>query len=182
MPAVRTTERYGSLSIGLHWLMVVLIAGVYACAELQESAPEGSALAEGLETWHFALGFAVLALVLLRLLGRLASRMPPIEPAPPAWQVWLARLTQLGLYALMIGMPLTGWLMLSAEGSPIVLFGLQVPPLVDEGKDFAEWSEELHEAGATLGYVLIGLHSAAALFHHYVVRDNTLLRMLPMRR
>lgn len=175
-------QRYGALSIGLHWLMVLLIAVIYACAELQDSAPEGSALADALESWHFALGFAVLALVVLRLLGRLASRVPPIEPAPPRWQAWLARLTHLGLYALMIGMPLTGWLTLSAEGSPIVLFGLQLPPLVGEGEDFAEWTEELHEAGGTIGYLLIAVHAAAALFHHYVVRDDTLLRMLPLLR
>lgn len=45
----------------------------------------------------------------------------------------------------------------------------------------AEWAEEIHEAGGTVGYVLVGLHAAAALFHHYVMRDNTLRRMLPGR-
>jgi cytochrome b561 len=90
----------------------------------------------------------------------------------------LAKLMKLALYALMIGMPLMGWLTLSAQGQAIPFFGLQWPPLVDKGKSVADWAKEFHETGGTVGYFLIGLHAAAALFHHYVVRDNTLRRML----
>jgi cytochrome b561 len=85
------------------------------------------------------------------------------------------------LYALMIGMPLAGWLMLSAAAKPIPLFGLQLPALIGESKALADLIEEIHETGGTVGYYLIGLHAAAALFHHYVKRDNTLPRMLPSR-
>ncbi|MEO7338831.1 MAG: cytochrome b/b6 domain-containing protein, partial [Caldimonas sp.] len=74
-----------------------------------------------------------------------------------------------------------GWLTLSAEGKLVPFFGLQLPALVDESKSIAGWAKELHETGGTVGYFLIGLHAAAALFHHYVVRDNTLRRMLPSR-
>jgi len=82
----------------------------------------------------------------------------------------------------MIGMPLAGWLLLSAEGDPIPFFGLQLPELISQNKNVAELIKEAHEAGGTVGYFLIGLHAAAALFHHYIVRDNTLARMLPDRR
>jgi cytochrome b561 len=58
---------------------------------------------------------------------------------------------------------------------------LQLPPLVGESEAIAEWAEEIHETVATAGYFLVGLHAAAALFHHYVMRDNTLRRMLPGR-
>lgn len=83
------------------------------------------------------------------------------------------------LYAWMIGMPLGGWLLLSASGKPIPFFGLQLPALITESKGLADLLEEVHEAGGTVGYFLVGLHSAAALFHHYVSRDDTLVRMLP---
>ncbi len=83
------------------------------------------------------------------------------------------------LYALMIGMPLLGWLTLSAEGKPIPFFFVQLPALVNESKSVADWAKELHETGGTIGYFLIAMHAAAALFHHYVVGDNTLRRMLP---
>jgi cytochrome b561 len=85
------------------------------------------------------------------------------------------------LFALMIGMPLAGWLLLSASGKPIPFFGLELQALTGESKSLAKLVKEIHETGGTVGYFLIGLHAAAALFHHYIVRDNTLLRMLPGR-
>jgi cytochrome b561 len=176
-----TTERYGSLSIGIHWLMLLLLATTYACIELREFFPKGSDPREALKTWHFMLGLSVLVLVGLRLLVSLAGPPPRIDPEPPRGQQLLAKLMHVGLYALMIGMPLAGWLILSAAGKPIPFFGLQLPPLVGESKDLAKLVKEIHEAGGTAGYFLVGLHAAAALFHHYFVRDNTLRRMLPKR-
>lgn len=79
----------------------------------------------------------------------------------------------------MVGMPLAGWLLLSAAGKPIPFFGLQLPALIGESKDLAGVIKEIHEIGGTVGYFLIGLHAAAALFHHYFLRDDTLRRMLP---
>ena len=175
-------SRYGSLSIGLHWVMLLLLAAVYACIELRGNFPKGSDIREGLKTWHFMLGLAVLALVIVRLAARFMAPTPRIEPAPPNWQNRLATLMHVALYVLMIGMPLLGWLTLSAEGKPIPFFGLQLPPLVAENEALADWVQEIHETGGTVGYFLIGLHAAAALFHHYVVGDNTLRRMLPARR
>lgn len=177
-----TTDRYGSLSISLHWLMLLLIAAVYACIELRGIYPKGSDPREAIKVWHYMLGLSVLVLVFLRLALRLGAPVPRIEPEPPAWQGLLATLMHLGLYALMIVMPIMGWLLLSAEGKPIPFFGLELPALLSQSKNLAGTLKELHETIGTIGYVLIGLHAAAALFHHYVVRDNTLLRMLPRRR
>jgi cytochrome b561 len=174
-------DRYGSLSIWLHWLTLLLIVAVYACIELRGNFPKGSELREALKTWHFMLGLSVLVLVAFRLIVRLTGAVPRIEPNPPKWQILLAKLMHVALYALMIGMPLAGWLLLSAEGKQIPFFGLQLPPLIAESKTVAEWAKEVHETGGTVGYFLIGLHAAAALFHHYFVRDNTLRRMLPSR-
>ena len=176
-----TESRYGSLSIGLHWLMLLLIAGVYACIELRGNFPKGSDIREGLKTWHFMLGLSILVLVLVRLAAHFIGTVPRIEPDPPKWQSLFAKLMHIALYTLMIGMPLLGWLTLSAEGKLVPFFGLQLPSLVGESKSIAGWAKELHETGGTVGYFLIGLHAAAALFHHYVVRDNTLRRMLPSR-
>jgi cytochrome b561 len=175
------TDRFGPLWIGLHWLMVLLIAAVYACMELSDFAPKGSELRDGMKMWHYMLGLSVLALVVVRLLVRAGSRVPSIVPLPVRWQTLSAKLMHLGLYALMVGMPIVGWLTLSAQGHPIPFFGLQLPPLIGASKSTAQWIKDIHEIGATVGYFLIGLHAAAALFHHYFVRDNTLIRMLPLR-
>lgn len=176
-----STDRYGSLSIGLHWLMLLLFLAVYACIELREFFPKGSDLRAGLKTWHFMLGLSIFVLAWLRLAAYMTAPTPRIEPDPPHWQKLSAKLMLIALYALMMGMPLVGWLSLSAEGDPIPFFGLELPALIDKNKDLAELLEEIHEIGGTVGYFLIGLHAAAALFHHYVVRDNSLRRILPRR-
>jgi superoxide oxidase len=182
MTWINGKNRYGSLSIALHWLMVLLIAAVYVCMELRENFPKGSDLREGLKAWHFMLGLSVLVLVAVRVAARLAGTLPQVHPDLPRRQVLLARAMHLALYALMIGMPLLGWLTLSAEGKEIPFFGFHLPALII-GKDasVADWAKEIHEAGGTIGYFLIGLHAVAALYHHYVAGDDTLRRMLPGR-
>jgi cytochrome b561 len=176
-----STERYGSLSIGFHWLTLLLLVAVYACIELSELFPKGSYLREALKTWHYMLALSVFVLVWARLAAHIAGPTPRIEPEPPSWQLLTAKLVHVALYAIMIGMPLVGWLILSAKGKPIPFFGLELPALVGESRTLAKLFKEIHETAGTVGYFLIGLHAAAGLFHHYIVRDNTLRRMLPNR-
>ncbi len=177
-----TASRYGSLSIGLHWLMLLLFIGVYACIELREIYPKGSDPREALKTWHNMLGLLIFLLVWLRLAARLSGPAPEILPMPPAYQRWASKLLHVALYGLMIAMPLLGWLLLSASGKPVPFFGLELPALTVENKDTAKAIKEVHETIGTLGYYLIGLHTVAALYHHYFVRDNTLVRMLALRK
>ena len=182
MTATQARTRYASLSIFLHWAMLLLIIGVYSCILLHESFPRGSDLRADLKTWHFMLGLSVLALVVIRIVARLLTTKPPIKPEPPAWQLLLAKVTHLALYAFMLAMPILGWTILSAADATIPFFGLELPALIAPDKALAEQIEELHETIGEIGYYLIGLHALAALFHHYVVKDNTFRRMLPGKR
>ncbi|MEO7493302.1 MAG: cytochrome b [Massilia sp.] len=175
-----STARYGSLAISLHWLMLLLLAAVFASMELRGVFPKGSAAREAMKTWHYMLGLSVLVLALLRLVLRGAT--PAISPAPPQLQEMAATAMKVALYGFMLAMPLLGWLLLSADGKDIPFFGWQLAPLIAENHALAETLEEVHETGATIGYVLIGLHAAAALYHHYLLHDDTLRRMLPTRR
>ncbi|WP_147652679.1 cytochrome b [Vulcaniibacterium gelatinicum] len=178
-----TQDRYGALSIAMHWLMLLLLVAVYATMELRGIYPRGSDPREALKSWHYLLGLGVLALVFVRLAIRLSGPAPRIHPEPALWQRRAAGLMHLALYLFMVAMPLLGWLTLSAEGEQVrlPLLGAPLPGLVGADESLAESAEELHEAIATLGYWLVGLHAAAALFHHYLVRDDTLRRMLPAR-
>lgn len=182
MNTPHTTDRYSTLSISLHWLMVLLLIGVYTMINLADVFPKGSDARNLMKTWHFMLGLSVLALVLVRIVVNLLNTAPRIVPEPPALQTKLAKAMHLALYALMLGLPIAGWLLLSASGKPIPFFGLQLPSLLAENKDLAHTIKDLHETGGTVGYYLIGLHALAGLYHHYIVKDNTLLRMLPGRR
>ena len=182
MTANRARTRYASFSIFLHWAMLLLIIAVYSCILLHESFPKGSDLRESLKTWHFMLGLSVLTLVIIRIVVRLLTTKPPIKPEPPAWQMLVAKVTHVALYAFMLAMPILGWTILSAADKTIPFFGLELPALVAPSKALAGQIKELHETVGTVGYFLIGLHALAALFHHYVVKDNTLRRMLPGKR
>ncbi|HMM68207.1 MAG TPA: cytochrome b [Dokdonella sp.] len=176
-----TEDRYGTLSIAMHWLMLALLVAVYSCILLREVYPKGSDPREALKTWHFMLGLSVFGLVFIRLAIRLLGASPKIVPPVGIWQHRVSALMHLALYLFMIAMPLLGWLTLSAAGKTIPFFGLELPALVGPDKELAGTLKDLHETIGEIGYYLIGLHALAALFHHYVIRDNTLLRMLPGR-
>ena len=182
MHKVYPPNRYHALSIGAHWLTLALLVAVYLLIELREIYPKGSDLRETMKTWHNMLGLVVFGLVFVRLALRLAFRAPPITPQPPVWLDMLAKAMYAALYAFLIVMPLLGWLTLSAQGKPIPFFGLQLPALIGADQALGGNLEEIHETIGTIGYYIIGLHAAAALFHHYFMRDDTLLRMLPWRR
>lgn len=170
------TERYGRVSIMLHWLTALLIVAVYAAIEMREFWPRGTATREMLKTWHFMLGLSIFGLVWLRIVARLIWPAPaPMEGR--RWMQGAATATHFALYLLMFAMPLAGWLILSAEGKAVPFFGFELPPLAPANKSLAETVEEFHELGGTIGYWLIGLHTTASLLHHYVLKDKLLARM-----
>ena len=166
-------------SIGLHWLMLLLIAAVYLCIELRVLYPRGSDMRNGLKEWHFMLGLSVWILVVLRLWIRARHKIPAITPPPVKWQVLASRLVHILLYLLMLVMPILGWLTVSYEGHAVSFFGFELPLLVTPNESMAETIEEIHETIGVAGYWLIGIHALAALYHHYVIKDNTLKRILP---
>ena len=181
MISENSAGRYAIASITLHWLTLALFVAVYATIELREFFPKGSSPREALKSAHFMLGLTVFALVWIRIGARLLWRAPAPVDRGPAWQRLAARATHLALYALMIGMPIAGWIILSAEGKSIPFFGLELPPLTASNQALAEQVEEVHKLVGTAGYWLIGLHASAVLFHHYLLRDGMLGRMLPAR-
>ncbi len=171
------TDRYSRASIAMHWVMLLAFAVVYAAINVADLFDKGTVARQVAKNMHFSFGLLVFVLVWLRLVFRLRGTTPPIVPTPPALQEKLGKLVHLGLYVLMIAMPLLGWAVLSAGGKPIPFFGLDLPALLAEDKPFGRQLRNIHELGANLGYLLIAGHAAAALFHHYVVKDNTVRRM-----
>ena len=163
--------------IALHWLMLVLIVGAYVTMEFSDVFPKDSPERIFMKTTHFSLGMSILFLVVVRIAVRLTTQTPPIVPAPNAKQELLAKLMHLAIYVFMFAMPILGWLILSSHGKSVPFWGLQIPAIMGENKEIGHLFHELHEVGATVGYFLLGLHAAAGLFHHYKMRDNTLLRM-----
>ncbi|WP_340676805.1 cytochrome b [Paraglaciecola sp.] len=170
-------DYYSPISVWLHWLMLILLAGVYSAIELRVMFERGSEARDLIKTAHYLLGLSVFILVWLRLLARLVTPTPERE-CYGAFQQWSAKLMFIALYTLMIAMPMLGWALVSAEGHIIDIFSWQLPQLLDQNKELAGQIEEIHETIGTAGYFLIGIHALAGLFHHFVKKDETLRRML----
>lgn len=170
-------HKFSIPSIVLHWLSFLLIVLVYCTMEFRGAFERGSPERELVKSVHYMAGILVLVFTVLRLGFRSRHSYPAIVPPPPVWQHTLAALVHLALYGMLIGMPLLGWVILSAEGHAVPFFGFELPALVAPDDGLAESAEEIHELIAQLGYGLIGLHVLAALYHHYVQKDNTLSRM-----
>lgn len=179
---------YSRISITLHWLIALLLVGNFVGGLLLEdlinsSVPAERQLGFTIVQLHKSMGLTILMLSLLRLLTRLAVGTPPLPAHMTPVERSLARLTHWGFYAVMILVPLSGWVMVSASplGFPTIWFGLfEWPHLpVETSKATSGAAAEVHEVIAFLGAGLFVLHVAGALKHHFLDRDDVLARMLP---
>lgn len=163
--------------IALHWLTAAAVLLAYITGDNPAEAEGALDLLAG--QVHVASGLLVFTLVALRLPLRVLLGAPKAEPGP-RWQQRAAKIAHLALYALMFVVPLAGWAALAGETTAFSLAGFALP-LPDAQ---ATWVALLGEAHETLGEVFIwlaGLHAVAAIAHHVLLRDRTLVRMLPLK-
>ena len=175
----QSTERYTGVAIFLHWLIALSIfctmgLGVYM-ADLSLSPPKIQ-----LYTYHKWIGISILLLVVIRILWRITHRPPPLPSGMSEKEQRIAHGIAHGMYLFMLVVPLTGWLMSSALGKPVVLFNLlPLPDLIGADKQTGELLKEVHEICNYIFAALFSLHILASLKHHFKDRDGTLARMLP---
>lgn len=173
------TIRYTAPARLLHWLMAALLIGLLALGFYMSDLPLSPEKLQ-LYSWHKWAGVTAFILLAIRLLWRATHRPPALPASMSATAQRMAHLGHLALYALMIAIPLSGWLMSSAKGFQTVYFGvLPIPDLLAKNPELGELLATLH-GGLNLLLVLTVLgHAAAALKHHFVDRDDVLRRMLP---
>jgi cytochrome b561 len=171
--------RWHPLQILLHWLSVVSLLAVFGLVLLRDNVDD-KVLHAGMLDWHRNLGALIWTLALCRLLMRLRVDSPDHELSP-ALELG-ARLGHLSLYLGILAVPVLGFLMAGAHTGHIMLFGIQWPSPLGHDRDLADTLQEAHEWAAWILAGLIGLHAAAALWHHHVRKDGVLLAMLPARR
>ena len=174
-----TSTSYGAIAKFLHWSIVILIISQYVIIEAAEEMADGPGQLETVAL-HKSLGMLVFGLALVRVAWRfLNGRNPPPVPLPRAQRMAAAAGHGL-LYVLILAQPLTGWLMSSAAGYPTSFFGLfDFPVIGAENHGAHEFYEEVHEALFGAIVVVAVLHALAALYHHLLLKDDTLRRMLP---
>jgi cytochrome b561 len=175
-------ESYDRIAKAVHWTTLLLIAGVYAAVWASHAAGsrEQSAL---LVQLHRSMGLTILALTLFRLAWRWNARIPPLPAELPVFQKLAARATEYILYVLLLLQPALGLLNTNARGRRVNFYFLgELPPVFSPDKILAKQAMVAHELVAYLLVALVVLHALAALFHHFVRRDNVLNAMLPGRR
>ncbi|MBD1576002.1 cytochrome b561 [Vibrio sp. S11_S32] len=171
--------RYSKPQIALHWLILLLIAVTYAAIELKGFIPKPNPWHNYIKIIHFNAGILVLVLMLLRVYLKKKYTSPAISPKPPAWQTGLSHLAHSLLYLGFIALPILGISLLFVAGKSWPLLGISMPAASIADKATAGTIKDFHEWIANAGYFVIGIHAIAALYHHYVVKDDTLVRMMP---
>lgn len=192
------TQRYTAVAIVLHWAIAFAIALMIPLGFWMHEAAEDGGGAELYTAYqlHKSIGLTVLALSLVRLVWRLINPPPPLPEHMPGWERFVAKATHWAFYVLIIALPLTGWLYVSAgwsihDDSPLPVptrwFGLfTVPHLFNLTQASADLREEIAETAMAahfyLAWTTVGLaalHVAAALKHHVINRDEVLAHMVP---
>ncbi|BBT70811.1 MULTISPECIES: cytochrome b561 [Enterobacteriaceae] len=171
---------FAKSQILMHWLVLILIIIAYAAMELKGFAPKGSPARATIALIHYTAGLSVLLLMLVRVVLKITHRDPEITPTPPRWQIAASKSVHGLLYLMFLALPLLGMASLYFGQVAWSFFGIALPVAEVPNQDIQHNLKEWHELIANAGYFLIGLHALAALFHHYIMRDNTLLRMLPI--
>jgi cytochrome b561 len=190
------TQRYTSVAIALHWLLAIAMLGMVFFGLWMEGLreqlndPERASLelfqqVQAAFNWHKTVGIAILVLSLFRLFWRLTHKVPPLPDKMKGWEKAAARTTHVLFYALMIGLPIGGYVAASSFGDtfPILAFNnpdLALPKLpVPQTEEFQQMTGQAHGLGGRVVLLLTLLHVGAALKHHFLDRDDTLARMLP---
>lgn len=177
------------MAIALHWVIALAIvlqlaSGLWMTDAIHDTA--NKPLAFKTYQWHKSLGLIVLVLSVIRLLWRFTHPAPALPDGMKSWQRMAAHASHALFYITMIGIPLLGWVMVSSSkfGLPTFIFGLfEWPHLplqhLPNKQSISELSREAHELAAFAMMGLIALHIAAALQHHFMLRDGLLARMIP---
>jgi cytochrome b561 len=179
MPIRNTTAQWGLVSQLFHWIIVVLIVVQFVYGYKAYFATGFAKLAPVVT--HKSWGMTILGLAVLRLVWRLFSGPTPRLPDTlKPWERAAAHVTHYGLYILLFAMPLVGWIASSARSFPVSWFGLvQLPDLVGSNRPLYDVLMTAHFWMSWVLVAIAGLHVAAAIKHHFILRDDVLRRMLP---
>jgi cytochrome b561 len=182
MTQASVNARYSRSAIALHWVIALLIFATFPLGLYMHQLPLSP---EKLEyfSYHKWIGVTVFVLAIARLAWRAFHPAPPLPPGMPRWEQRAAHAAHVLLYLLLFVVPLSGWLESSATGMQTVWFGvLPLPDVVPRNKALGEVLLTVHQSLNWLLAALVVGHVAAALRHHFRLRDDTLARMLPLVR
>lgn len=172
-------DRWSAGSIVLHWLMAAVIITAMTIGWIAEEMPRSLAKYE-LFVWHKSFGLLVLMLLLLRVLWRFRRTAPGMPAGHAVWEARAAAVSHGLLYLCMVAMPLSGWVINSAADVPLKWFSLlPVPSIAPADEGLERLAVLVHKSVLWVLLGVLAVHVAAALRHHFLLRDEVLKRMLP---
>ena len=177
-----STQRYGIVALVLHWAMAGLLVALAAMGLYMVALPDVGFDTRKIELilYHKEIGMLALVLAVFRLGWRVTQALPSLAAQLPEWQLVAARFVHLCFYALMLALPMTGWLMSSAAGIPVRFLELfTLPDLIARDDFLFQRFIDIHKVLSWALIALAAVHAAAALRHHFALRDDTLRSMLP---
>lgn len=177
-------QGFGWVSIVLHWITALAVLGLFPLGLYMTTLTYYDPLYHRLPFIHRSIGVLLFIVVVARLLWRLANPPPHPLPTHAAWEQRLASITHGLMYAVLFAVTLSGYLMSTADGHPISIFGwFELPATITSIPGQEDVAGEAHFILAIVLLVFVGLHVAGALKHHFIDRDVTLWRILrPNRR
>ncbi|MBI3480615.1 MAG: cytochrome b [Nitrosomonadales bacterium] len=179
MKLANSDTAWGAPAKFFHWVSAALIFTQFALGWVAVST-RMSPTKLNLFVWHKSIGMLILALVVLRLLWRVFNIAPSLPADTPAWERAVAHASHALLYVLMIAMPMAGWIINSAANIPFSIFwAIPLPAIAAPDKHLAELAALAHLSLFIALAGLLVLHVGAALRHHFVKKNNLLIRMLP---
>ncbi len=174
-----TSQAYGGIAIALHWLVAIVVLGLFALGLWMVDLTYYDTWYRTAPSIHKAVGVLLFLVLVLRLLWRLVSPKPAPEPTLTRFERLASGIVHGLLYVLLFGVMAAGYLISTADGRAIDVFGLfQVPATLTGLPNQADLAGAIHLALAITVIVLAAIHALAALKHHFIDRDRTLLRML----
>jgi cytochrome b561 len=177
-----TKDNWGTISKSLHWLMAGLFFVQFVLGPLAVSWRLSPTKLD-LFVWHKSVGMLILTLVILRAIWRLLNQTPTLPANLPRWEQISARLSHLLLYLVMFLLPISGWIINSAANIPFKVFWIfPLPDLVSPNKQLEELAKFAHFTLVIALIILLIIHIGAALHHHFIRRNNVLIRMVWSRR
>lgn len=175
-----TMTSYGSAAKFFHWLIFILLFCMITFGFFLEDVPKDYQPVT--YNIHKLTGLAILVLMLLRGIWALMNPKPVLPFGTPNWQRYAEHIVHFSLYALVIAMPLVGWIGSSAAGRPPHIGEFVFMLSVQQSKALVEACFEAHEVIAFLIIFFVTIHVAAALYHYFIKNDGILERMLPGNR
>ncbi len=174
-----TTTTYGLGAIALHWVVALLVFGLYPLGLYIDSLSYYDPAYRTVPNWHKSIGIILAVILVTRIIWRAINPHPESIKTHSNTIRLITKLGHIGLYLLLILVLMSGYMISTADGRPISVFNWfdipALPSLIEQQEDIAG---EIHFISATTLITLSLLHAAAALKHHFIDKDNTLRRML----